>query len=342
MDPKKDDLQKILGALTLFPSRKILVIGDIMMDQFLWGEVSRISPEAPVPVVKVEKETFLLGGAANVVNNLLGLRTQVLLTGVIGSDGMGRRLMRKLQSLGTTTDGLVMEEGRPTAIKTRIIAHQQQVVRVDRERVSPISPASLKTILEVIRENLSGIHGIIVSDYGKGVVSQELMARIRKDAGKKALPILVDPKPRNIRWYKGVTLITPNHLEAGQAIGKKLETEEDLVRAGKQLLKQLQCKSVLITRGKEGMTLFSKGQSKVNHIPTVAKKVFDVTGAGDTVIATLMLSLVSGLNIIQACMAANYAAGIVVGEIGTAAIQAADLKRVILDSIKLWDSPKVT
>jgi len=334
MDSKKSDLQKILGALSLFPSRKILVIGDIMMDQFLWGEVSRISPEAPVPVVKVEKETFLLGGAANVVNNLLGLRTQVLLTGVIGSDGMGRRLMRKLQSLGTPTDGLVVEEGRPTAIKTRIIAHQQQVVRVDREKVFPISPASLKTILEVIRKNLSGIHGIIVSDYGKGVVSQELMAHLRKVAEKKALPVLVDPKPENIRWYKGVTLITPNHLEAGQAVGKKLEWEEDLVWAGKQLLKQLQCKSVLITRGKEGMTLFSKHQ-KVNHIPTVAKKVFDVTGAGDTVIATLMLSLVSGLNIIQACMAANYAAGIVVGEIGTAAIQAADLKRVLLDSIKI-------
>jgi D-beta-D-heptose 7-phosphate kinase/D-beta-D-heptose 1-phosphate adenosyltransferase len=302
-----------------------------MMDQFLWGEVNRISPEAPVPVVKVEKETFLLGGAANVVNNLLGLKARVLLAGVIGSDGMGRRLMRRLQGLGTSTEGIVVEDDRPTAIKTRIIAHHQQVVRVDREQVNPIRGESLRTILGVVQKNLAEISGIIVSDYGKGVVSKEMMARLRAMAHKASLPILVDPKPQNIRWYEKVTMVTPNHIEAGQSLGKRIEKEEDLIFVGRQLLRRLKCESVLITRGRDGMTLFSRNRPH-NHIPTVAKKVFDVTGAGDTVIASLMIALAAGLNLIQACVAANYAAGIVVGEVGTAAIQAEDLKRVLLEA----------
>ncbi len=310
-----------------------MVIGDIMMDEFLWGEVSRISPEAPVPIVKVEKETFLLGGAANVVNNLLGLKSQVLLAGVIGPDGMGRRLIRKLQSLGTTTEGIVVEEGRPTAIKTRVIAHHQQVVRVDREKITPIMPKTLKTIFNIIRKNRLQIKGIIISDYGKGVVSRELMSGLKEIIGENSIPVLVDPKPQNIRWYEGVTLITPNHLEAELAVGKKIESEEDLLWAGMHLLKKIKCQSVLITRGQEGMALFLKNK-KVEHIPTVAQKVFDVTGAGDTVIATLLLSLVSGMNTIQACKMANFAAGIVVGEVGTAAVQAGDLIRVLEGSVK--------
>jgi rfaE bifunctional protein kinase chain/domain len=326
------EIQSMVKAIQTFPNYKVLVVGDIMMDEFLWGEVSRISPEAPVPIVKVEKETFLLGGAANVVNNLLGLKGQVLLTGVIGSDGMGRRFLKKLHSLNTTTEGIVVEEGRPTAIKTRVIAHHQQVVRVDREKVGPISKESLKTILKVVRQNRSQIKGIIVSDYGKGVVSKELMTHLKSIAGEKAIPILVDPKPNNIKWYDRVTLITPNHLEAAQAVGKKIESEADLLWAGRQLLKKTGCESVLITRGKEGMTLFLKNK-KIEHIPTVAQKVFDVTGAGDTVISTLILSLVSGMNTLQACMASNYAAGIVVGEVGTAAVQAGDLIRVLTESI---------
>jgi D-glycero-beta-D-manno-heptose-7-phosphate kinase len=327
------DIQNILQAIQSFPRHRILVVGDIMMDQFLWGAVNRISPEAPVPVVKVEKETFLLGGAANVVNNLLGLKAQVLLAGVIGSDGMGRKLIRRLQGLGTSTEGIIIEEDRPTAIKTRIIAHHQQVVRVDREQVNPIRPESLKAILEMAKKNLPGISGIIVSDYGKGVVSKDLMVRLRSMAHKASLPILVDPKPHNIRWYEEVTIITPNHIEAGQALGKKIEKEEDLIWVGRQLLRRLKCESVLITRGKDGMTLFSRNRP-YNHIPTVAKKVFDVTGAGDTVIASLMIALASGLNLVQACMTANYAAGIVVGEVGTAAIQAEDLRKVLLETIK--------
>lgn len=327
------EVQEMVKAIQSFPQNKVLVVGDIMMDEFLWGEVSRISPEAPVPIVKVEKETFLLGGAANVVNNLLGLKGQVLLAGVIGSDSMGRRLIRKLQSLGTTTEGIVVEEGRPTAIKTRVIAHHQQVVRVDREKVGPILPETLRAILNIIRKNISQIRGIIVSDYGKGVVSQELMIGLKKIAGKNSIPVLVDPKPHNMGWYDQVTVITPNHLEAEMAVGKKIESKEDLLWAGRHLLKKTKCESVLITRGREGMTLFLKNK-KVEHIPTVAQKVFDVTGAGDTVIATLILSLVSGMNMIQACKMANFAAGIVVGEVGTAAVKAGDLIRVLKEAVK--------
>lgn len=327
------EVQEMVRAIQTFPDYKVLVVGDIMMDQFLWGEVSRISPEAPVPIVKVERETFLLGGAANVVNNLLGLKGKVLLAGVIGSDGMGRRLVRKLQTLGTSTEGIVVEEGRPTALKTRVIAHHQQMVRVDREKVAPILPETLNSILTIIRKNISRIQGIIVSDYGKGMVSQELMTALKKIAGKHSLPIVVDPKPPNIKWYDHVTLITPNHLEAETVVGKKIESKEDLLWAGKHLLEKTKCDSVLITRGQEGMTLFSKNK-KIEHIPTVARKVFDVTGAGDTVIATLILSLVSGMNMIQACMTANYAAGIVVGEVGTAAVQTHDLIRVLKESVK--------
>ncbi len=327
------EIQEMVQAIKTFPNYKILVVGDIIMDEFLWGEVSRISPEAPVPIVKVEKETFLLGGAANVVNNLLGLKGQVLLTGVIGPDGMGRRLVRKLQSLGTSTEGIVTEEGRPTAIKTRVIARDQQVVRVDRERAVPILPETLKAILNIVKKNLAQIQGVIISDYGKGVISRELMIGIKRILGKNPIPILVDPKPNNIHWYERVTLITPNRLEAEMAVGKKIASLEDLLWAGKQLLKKIKCESVLITRGPEGMTLFLNNK-KIEHIPTAARKVFDVMGAGDTVIATLILSLASGMNIVQACKTANYAAGIVVGEVGTAAVQAGELIKVLKAAVR--------
>jgi D-beta-D-heptose 7-phosphate kinase/D-beta-D-heptose 1-phosphate adenosyltransferase len=321
-------MDDIIKAIEAFPRRRILVVGDIMMDQFIWGEVSRISPEAPVPVVQVRDETFLLGGAANVVNNLLGLGGRVSLAGVIGNDGTGRRLLKQLQAQGVNTDGVIMDESRPTAVKTRVIAHHQQVVRVDKEKNSPLSPETLERLVQAVRKNAPRLHGIIVSDYDKGVVSRKLMGHLKKIAAGAALPILVDPKPRNMEWYREVTLITPNHLEAAQAVGRKIESEADLRWAGQKLLKDLRCASVLITRGSEGMTLFTP-HKKINHIPTVAKKVFDVTGAGDTVIATLALALVAGLDLVQACRAANYAAGIVVGEVGTAAVQAAALKRVL-------------
>ena len=328
------DREAILKAIETFPRRCVLVVGDIMMDQFIWGEVSRISPEAPVPVVRVIDETSLLGGAANVVNNLLGLKSRVCLAGVVGNDGTGRRLLEQLQTAGVNTDGVVRDDSRPTAVKTRVIAHHQQVVRVDKETNSPLGSETLDRLIQGIGKNARRLDGIIVSDYDKGVVSKKLMGQLKRIAKSAALPILVDPKPRNMDWYREVTLITPNHLELAQAVGRKLESEADLRWAGNRLLKKLNCDSVLITRGQEGMTLFSKNR-RISQIPTVAKKVFDVTGAGDTVIATLALSLVSGLDLIQACRAANYAAGLVVGEVGTAAVQADALKKVLQEAPEL-------
>lgn len=321
----------ILQALGTFSDRRILVVGDVMMDQFIWGEVSRISPEAPVPVVKVRDESYLLGGAANVVNNLLGLGARVVLAGVIGPDGMGRRLLKQLKGAGVNTDGLIIDDSRPTAVKTRVIAHQQQVVRVDKEKNDPLSPQVLEGLIQGVERNAAGLDGIIVSDYDKGVISQRLMAALKKIAEKRGIPLAVDPKPQHLDWYRGVTLITPNHLEAGLAVGRKIESESDLRWAGRRLLSRLLCHSVLITRGREGMALFSQNR-KVTLIPTVARKVFDVTGAGDTVIATLLLALASGLNLIQSCRTANYAAGLVVGELGTAAIQAEALRKVLLEA----------
>jgi D-beta-D-heptose 7-phosphate kinase/D-beta-D-heptose 1-phosphate adenosyltransferase len=197
----------------------------------------------------------------------------------------------------------------------------------------PIQPKTLKSILNIIGKNIAQIQGIIISDYGKGVISQELITGLKKIIGENSIPVLVDPKPDNIRWYDRVTLITPNLLEAELAVGKKIESEQDLLWAGRHLLKKIKCNSVLITRGKEGMTLFLKN-NKIEHIPTVAQKVFDVSGAGDTVIATLILSLVSGLNMIQACKIANFAAGIVVGEVGTAAVRAGELIKVLQAVVK--------
>jgi rfaE bifunctional protein kinase chain/domain len=328
VNPETDPLLK---ALDIFSKRRILVVGDVMMDQFLWGEVFRISPEAPVPVVKVKEESFLLGGAANVVNNLLGLGAQVVLAGVIGPDGMGKRLLRQLKGQGVNTDGLIIDDSRPTAVKTRVIAHQQQVVRVDKEKNHPLSPPVQELLIQGIERNAEGLDGIIVSDYDKGVVSQRLMAALKRVAKRRGIPLAVDPKPQHLDWYRGVTLITPNHLEAGLAAGRKIESESDLRWAGQRMLKRLLCDSVLITRGREGMALFSQN-SKVTLIPTVARKVFDVTGAGDTVIATLTLALASGLSLIHSCRIANVAAGLVVAEVGTAAIRAAALKKALLEA----------
>jgi D-glycero-beta-D-manno-heptose-7-phosphate kinase len=279
-------------------------------------------------VVKVVDETYLLGGAANVVNNLVGLGAGVYMAGVVGNDEMGRKLQKQLKKAGVSTECVITDVLRPTAVKTRVIAHQQQVVRVDKEKNEPLSRDIAAQLIGEISKNKKELDGIIVSDYAKGVISEGLMAAIKKIARVRQIPILVDPKPQHMDWYKGVTLITPNHMEAALSVDGNVGSDGDVRRIGLDLLKKLRCDSVLLTQGKEGMTLFSK-KNKINHIPTVAKKVFDVTGAGDTVIATLMLGLVSGLSLVQACLMANYAAGIVVGEVGTAAINVERLKEIL-------------
>lgn len=311
-----------------FSKARIFVIGDIILDEYVWGDVSRISPEAPVPVVEVTRETKMLGGAANVIHNLATLGASPVLCGVIGEDRAGNEIITKIKDMGLKTDGIVSERGRPTSIKTRVVAQNQQVVRFDRERRSDISPESLGRLLDIIKKNLDTIDGIVVSDYGKGVISSDLMKGLREMVRDDSVIIAVDPKTGNFEYYHEVDVITPNHHEAGTFCHIDIVDKDSLMQAGRRMLGELNCRSVLITQGRDGMTLFEKG-GEIIHIPTVAKQVFDVTGAGDTVISTFSLGLASGLDLKSSAILSNFAAGIVVGEVGTSTVKAEELKRII-------------
>ena len=316
-----------------FAETRVFVLGDIIMDEYIWGNVARISPEAPVPVVDVRQETKMLGGAANVVRNMATLGTKPVLCGVVGDDSTGEEIVSTLVHMDLKTAGVVKEEGRPTSIKTRIVAHNQQIVRFDRESRADIRPESIQKLLQFIEKNIDGIDAIVVSDYGKGIISRPLMEGLRELARPSSgggVIITVDPKTGNFEYYQGVDVITPNHHEAGIFCGFEIVDKDSLMKAGRQMLSELNCRSVLITQGKDGMTLFERG-GMTTHIPTVAKKVFDVTGAGDTVIGTISLGLAAGLDLKSAAILSNFAAGIVVGEFGTSAVRANDLKEAIGD-----------
>jgi D-beta-D-heptose 7-phosphate kinase/D-beta-D-heptose 1-phosphate adenosyltransferase len=314
--------------LATFTKARILVVGDIMMDRFIWGRVSRISPEAPVPVVLVEKETFLLGGAANVVNNVHSLGGHVTLCGVIGDDEMGQRILNELNQKGVDIRGVIFEEGRQTTAKTRIIAHQQQVVRIDRETTDSLKSSTLRDLARFIDESLREFDGIILSDYGKGLLTKELIKALIQRAGESKKFVMVDPKLKNFFFYRGATVITPNTGEASAAAGVPITDFPSLKRVGKALLKRLRCKVLVITRGEEGMALFEPNQDPY-LVPTVAKEVYDVTGAGDTVIGTMALAMAAGFGVREAARLANHAAGIVVGKVGTATVTQEELARAI-------------
>ncbi|GAB4537113.1 MAG: D-glycero-beta-D-manno-heptose-7-phosphate kinase [Thermodesulfovibrionia bacterium] len=306
------------GIFKRFEETGILVIGDLMVDHYIWGKVKRISPEAPVPVVEVSGENLLPGGAANVANNLISLGARVFVTGVIGDDEMGKRLVKELNDKGINTDGIIIDSDRPTTVKTRIIAHNQQVVRFDREAKKEVNSSVQSTILSHVKDCLPYIKGIIISDYCKGVITKRFMNKLLNMVDLKRF-IAVDPKIGHFDYYRGVSLLTPNTNEASVGAGIEIVDEKTLIMAGKRLMERLQCKTVLITRGEEGMTLF-EDNGEVTHIPTSAREVYDVTGAGDTVIATFTLSHCAGAPLRESAVYANYAAGIVVGEVGTTVI----------------------
>ena len=322
----KKDSKRLIAYIDQFPSTRILVVGDIVLDHYIWGKVSRISPEAPVPVVNVTQENMLLGGAANVANNIQALGGMVTVCGVIGHDEAGRQLLHLLHKQGIRTEGLIVDSSRPTTIKTRVIAHSQQVVRFDRESKERIERDANRRIFDYVSRNVKeGLDAIVLSDYCKGVVTSELVRDIVRLAKKHKVIVSVDPKVSHFGMYSGVTILTPNIYEA--SIGSKIEidSERSLLKAGMLLLKQLKCNAVLITRGEQGMSLFEHG-GRVTHIPTVAREVFDVTGAGDTVISTLTLGMAAGSTVIDAARLSNYAAGIVVGVVGTATVKPEELK----------------
>ena len=318
-----------------FSNTGILVVGDLMVDQYIYGKVKRISPEAPVPVVEVNEETLLLGGAANVAHNVQSLGGKVFIAGTIGRDDIGKILTNKFREIGFDTDGIVVDGKRPTTVKTRVIAHSQQVVRFDREIRSDISRSTMTLLLDYITSCLPQIKGIIISDYCKGLITKGLIKNIIALAGPKRF-ITVDPKIGHFHYYNGVSLITPNINEASFGSGIDINDEKTLIAAGKSLLKKLKCKAVMITRGDEGMSLFEKS-GKVTHIPTCAQEVYDVSGAGDTVIAALTLSHAGGATLKEAAIIANHAAGVVVTKVGTAVVTQKD----ILKSLKTC-RPKVT
>jgi rfaE bifunctional protein kinase chain/domain len=323
-----DNIDGLRKYIDRFPETNILVVGDIIMDEYIWGDVSRISPEAPVPVVAVKKETKMLGGAANVINNIYSLGGRSILCGVVGEDQTGVEIMEGLKGLGQTTAGIISEKDRRTSIKTRIVAHHQQVVRYDRESKKGINADSIKKLLTFIKEVMGSIDAVIVADYGKGVISGEMMKGLSKLLKDSGIFLSVDPKTENFEYYKSTDLITPNHHEAGAFCRIEIEDEETLVQAGRQIIEVLNCRSVLITQGKDGMTLFEKG-GEISHIPTVARQVYDVTGAGDTVISTLCMGLASGMDLKSAAVISNFAAGIVVGEVGTSTVSSEELKKAI-------------
>ena len=314
MTQNKQQLQKIVQQ---FSDQPLLVVGDLMLDRFVWGRVERISPEAPVPVVEVVKETVHLGGAANVAYNLAVLKARPLLVGVVGGDEAGDRLVEELHRQEISSEGIVRDQGRSTTIKTRIIAHNQQVCRTDREDKTPLSQGTVDQLRGAYQTLLEPAKGMIISDYAKGALSAPLVVDLIQEARQAKKFLAVDPKSGDFSVYRGASIVTPNKKEAVRASGVEIVDEASFIQAGEKLLEVTASDYLLITRGEEGMTLFDGKEH--SHIPTVAREVFDVSGAGDTVIASLTLAVAAGASIRDAAILANHAAGVAVGKVGTAA-----------------------
>jgi D-beta-D-heptose 7-phosphate kinase/D-beta-D-heptose 1-phosphate adenosyltransferase len=309
--------------LRAFRDRNVLVLGDVMLDEFVWGDVTRISPEAPVPVVDVRRESIHLGGAANVLANLVALGARGSVVGVVGKDGSGERLRAGLRELGALDQGVIVDETRPSTTKTRIIAHSQLVVRADRESRTPVSAKTEDQILSFLKDALTHADAFVISDYDKGVVTQRILREILPLAYVR-VPVLVDPKLRNFNFYRPATLVTPNHLEALRMSDTEDHSDDGSLHAAKVIREKLGCDAVLITRGDRGMMLLESNGQPV-FVETAAREVYDVTGAGDTVIAALAGALASGATMLEAATLANHAAGIVVGKVGTATVSADEL-----------------
>ena len=309
--------------ISAFAGRRILVLGDMMLDEFIWGKVRRISPEASVPVVEVSRESYHLGGAGNVAANISALGAAPVPIGLVGDDYSAARLSKLFTDQGVEPSGLVSESGRPTTVKTRIVAHNQQIVRADRESKTPLTDERNRALLDAFLKWLPSCGAVIVSDYDKGVVNRKLLSEALPAAHRAGIPVLLDPKVYQADYYRPITLITPNQREAELMTGTTIENDSQLEVAGRKLLERFECPYALITRGEEGMSLFSQEGS--HHLPTFAREVFDVSGAGDTVIATLALALTAGATMEESAILANHAAGLVVGKVGTATVSRTEL-----------------
>ena len=325
------DLVTALRIVDAFRGRRVLVLGDVMLDRYWWGTVSRISPEAPVPVVHKLRSTLAPGGAANVAANIASLGGSPVLVGVTGADEAARELSAALQEHGISPEHLLVDPGRPTTVKTRIVAYSQHVVRVDEEDTSPISPSLAARVIERLVTLLASVDLLIISDYAKGLLTPELLHQVIRYACDHGCRVIVDPKGTDYSRYNGAYLLSPNRMEALTAAGLPPDHQPDSVtHAGTRLLETLAVEAVLITQGKAGMTLFEHDRGPM-HIPAVARTVYDVTGAGDTVIAALGLALAARASLPVAVQLANLAAGLAVEQVGTVAVTADGLRQALND-----------
>ena len=318
--------------------KRVLVLGDVMLDAYLFGDAERISPEAPVPVVRIESERRVLGGAGNVARNIVALGGQATLIGGLGQDVAASQI-RELVAQENIGEALVPLASRPTTVKTRVMARRQQMLRLDQEDASPFTNAELDLIFPVLEAELARHEIVILSDYSKGLVSERFMMRLqdRLAACSHPVHVLVDPKPSNTLLYAGAFLLTPNTRETGECAGLAVPNREALIQAGRAILTKVGCPHLLTTLGADGMALFQSSE-EIWHVPTMAQDVFDVTGAGDTVIATLGLGLAAGLDLLPACVLANYAAGLVVAQVGAAVAT----PKTLIDALQSLPVPEIT
>jgi D-beta-D-heptose 7-phosphate kinase/D-beta-D-heptose 1-phosphate adenosyltransferase len=322
--------ERLREVLDGFAAVRVSIFGDLMLDRYVWGEVNRISPEAPVPVVEVTRDSVRFGGAANVAENVASLGARASVVGLVGEDAAGRELVRLLEGRGVDTGRIVIDSNRPTTTKTRIIAHSQQVVRADREDASDPGADLAAEISRRLEDAIGGSDVLVVSDYGKGVVAGTVLPGAIALARQGGKIICVDPKESHFDSYVGVTALTPNQKEAGNAIGLRIRDDATLEEVGWELSRRLETECVVITRGELGMSLFLSGGELV-HLPTVAREVYDVTGAGDTVVGVLATALAAGATMVEAALIANHAAGVVIREIGTASVTPDEIERSFAD-----------
>lgn len=321
--------QRLLKILENFKNKKILVIGDIMLDKYIWGDVSRISPEAPVQVVHVQKETYAPGGASNVASNISALNGTAFMVGIVGNDESKNILFEQLKAIGINTDGIFIEDDKPTTQKVRIVGRSQQLLRVDYEKKGHVHKDIEASLINFLKKNIPYVDVVVISDYAKGVITPMLCDALLQVSKEHNKPIIVDPKPKHLSLYSNATLITPNNAEASEMANIEDGNDEATLEIGNKLLKYLNT-NVLITRGEKGMSLFEK-DGKIRHIPAKAREVYSLIGAGDTVIATLALALAGDANFEEAAVLANVAAGIKVGKIGTASVSIEEIKNGIED-----------
>ena len=329
MEKSKLDIKKILKE---FKKLKIGVVGDYMIDEYIIGQVNRISPEAPVPIVNVKKERYSLGGASNVARNIAELGAKAICFGIVGEDLNGKKMLETLKKMQVETSGIIQDNSRPTTVKTRIIGGNQQLLRLDWENLNHISIDIEKEIIKKIRDTMKDLDGIILSDYNKGVLTPRVSQEIIKMCKKNKKIVIVDPKPGNVLNYVGADSMTPNKREALECLGYSELGQRDITEVGEELKEKLKLKTLLLTRSEEGMSLFL---NKVVNIPTFAKEVYDVTGAGDTVISLFTMGAALKIDLEEAAKIANTAAGIVVGKAGTATASQEEIveayKKIYLD-----------